>query len=305
MDNGLTFSEMIVLAQKAAHDTTAEAKAFLIQQMNIGLSILTTDLGVRYNEDTRSINTIASTNSYNLPENFVRLKHLYVMVGTIRYTAQEVFDENYWQRLMIHASAIKSDFLTHVFIRRSTFEIYPYPANSSNVMSFIYEPIPKPLLNEDYTTGTITTLTNNAQVVTGSGTTWTSTMIGRHFKINADGQYYEIATVPSTTSLTIAKPYQGISIAAGTSAYTIGEMPRLPGPTNFIPPLYAAWKYYEMFKKSNEWATRYKMEYEQANLWAKEAFNRQFSDTYIPNTYYMRKLLPMRNVNWFPQNIGL
>ena len=65
-----------------------------------------------------------------------------------------------------------------------------------------------------YTTGTIS-ISNNTTTVTGSGTSWTSDMVGRSIMLN--GGWYPIAAVSSSTSLTIAVPYAEEDIPAGTT----------------------------------------------------------------------------------------
>ena len=87
----------------------------------------------------------------------------------------------------------------------------------------------------DYTTGTITTIANNGYTVTGSGTSWTVQMQGRWIKITAtdsantgDNEWYQIQTVNSSTSITLSRPYQGLSISTGSATYTIGQMSVIP-----------------------------------------------------------------------------
>ena len=60
-----------------------------------------------------------------------------------------------------------------------------------------------------YDTGTVT-FTKNGRTVTGSGTTWTEAMVGWRIGSAASREeVYEIVAVGSTTSLTLARPYEG------------------------------------------------------------------------------------------------
>lgn len=61
-----------------------------------------------------------------------------------------------------------------------------------------------------YSTGKAT-CTNGSQSVTGSGTTWTSAMVGLKIQLQGDNAHYYISAVNSTTSLTLAVPYQGVN----------------------------------------------------------------------------------------------
>ncbi len=74
--------------------------------------------------------------------------------------------------------------------------------------------------SNSYTTGTIA-VTNNSTTVTGVSTVWISAMVGR--KIMLGGAWWTIAAVASNTSLTIAAPFAGVTLAAGTS-YTIATL---------------------------------------------------------------------------------
>jgi hypothetical protein len=69
-----------------------------------------------------------------------------------------------------------------------------------------------------YSTGTVT-VSNGSVAVTGSGTTWTSAMLGRQFRASSLGEFYEIASVESATSLSLRYAYGG-NTASG-AAYSI------------------------------------------------------------------------------------
>ena len=78
----------------------------------------------------------------------------------------------------------------------------------------------------DYTTGTVA-VANTTGVVTGSGTTFTSAMVGLGFKASGHSVWYRIKTYSSGTSITIeddkddeTSAYTGGAISAGAS-YTI------------------------------------------------------------------------------------
>lgn len=77
----------------------------------------------------------------------------------------------------------------------------------------------------DYTTGTVAI--DSAGVVTGTGTTFTSSMVGKPFKATGHTKWYRVKTYTSATSVTIendsddeASAYDGGVISAGAT-YTI------------------------------------------------------------------------------------
>jgi hypothetical protein len=78
----------------------------------------------------------------------------------------------------------------------------------------------------DYTTGTVA-IANSTGVVTGSGTTFTSAMVGKPFKATGHTKWYRVASYSSATSITIendsddeTSSYDGGAISAGAT-YTI------------------------------------------------------------------------------------
>lgn len=64
-----------------------------------------------------------------------------------------------------------------------------------------------------YSDGTIAA-TQGSRTITGTSTTWTSSMVGRKF-LGPDSHYYKIASVASATSITLTEPYQGADVTGG------------------------------------------------------------------------------------------
>jgi len=225
----ISFGEAQTRFQRLAQDTSDGALAFFKTSYNVGLHILESELGTFYTEETYTDTTTASNNSYKTPDQFVRLKIAYVTVNNIRYVLEEIHDEDEWQAMLAAQMSGTSDIARYIFIRRDRFEIFPTPtATAGNTITLIYEAGGRDLAFDDYTTGTVTTLAAGAVAVTLSGSTLTSAMVGRYFKVNSYPVWYKVATFGTTTTFTIDKKYTGVSISAGTEAYTIGEMPRTP-----------------------------------------------------------------------------
>lgn len=72
-----------------------------------------------------------------------------------------------------------------------------------------------------YSTGTVS-ISNDGTIVTGSGTTWTSAMVGRSILLGE--LWYEITAFGSTTSLTIGRGFSGATLSGSTYriATTVG-----------------------------------------------------------------------------------
>lgn len=74
-----------------------------------------------------------------------------------------------------------------------------------------------------FTTAGTVSVTNGSATVTGSGTSWTSTMVGALFQVDGDANVYTIASVASATSLTLTANYSGAT--ASGAGYRISWRP--------------------------------------------------------------------------------
>lgn len=297
----LSFQEQYTQCQDLAQDTDSDSLTFFKNNLNTGQRQLEVELGSFYTEETHTDTTVASDNSYKTPARYVRLKVGYVTVDSTRYPLEEVQDEDEWQSYQAAlSSSSTSDIAQKIFVRKDNYYLFPTPASAGNTITLIYEASSPILQNDDYTTGTITTLANAGTAVTASGSTFTAAMAGRYFKINADGVWYKIASFGTTTTLTLDKPYEGTAISAGSSAYTIGEMPITPEDTHIIPVYYALWQYYQGFKQSTSKGAYYKSLYEQELARAKSSYARRYSSKYIPPSS-ARGRKPVINPNWYPE----
>jgi len=277
-----SFESIYTNTQQNVQDYDATALTYLKRQINVGLHILEAELGSFHTEETKDIDTEDETGTYSLPADFIRLKEAHLVIDSTQYNLEEVFTEDLWQALQQSYYGSYNDEATHIFCRRDKFEIFPAAENADNTMTLRYEAGGQDLQYDDVDGGTITTLANAGTAVTGSSTAWTSAMIGRYFKIDDDGSWYRISAVGSTTTLTIDRPYEGVAIAAGTESYTIGEMPRTPGATHYIPGLYAEWQYYKGFKQNDVKARLLREDFFGATRMAKETYSKRYSSNYIP-----------------------
>lgn len=66
-----------------------------------------------------------------------------------------------------------------------------------------------------YTTGTVAA-TQDSATITGSGTTFTSAMVGRLIIISTDDNWYEISAYVSATEITLASNYTGATVSGKT-----------------------------------------------------------------------------------------
>jgi len=210
----------------------------------------------------RTTSTIANTSFVALPYDVDLVESVSVTVGTTIYTPKPVANRDEWDRL--HYSSYTSDTPEKWFVYNGQIGIWPKPTTSGSTISLNCKVKPVDLNVADYTTGTVTSITNNDETLTISGSTLTYPMTGRWARItlddgtdSGDGQWYEISSITSTTVLELVRPYGGTTISGGSQAYTIGMMPLLPEAFHSLPEQYAAYRYWAK-EKDAERAISYK-----------------------------------------------
>lgn len=259
----MSFQDSYELCQSLASDQDATNLALFKKLYNIGLHRLEKKLGIYHTEEKTTFTTVddaisgSSYQDYMIPNDFSALTELYVTVGSTKYNADLIQDDELWRRM--NSTSSTSDSLTNCFIRRDRVELWPIPS-SANTATLRYTAISKDLSATDYTAGTITTLANEGTAVTGSGSTWTALMVGRGFKTD-DGEWYRIGAFTDATHITLEAPYKGTAIATGTSSYTIGEMARIPPDTHELPCWYALWKYHQGLRENRMQAKDYEKDW--------------------------------------------
>lgn len=218
---------------------------------------------------TATDTTVASTQSYALPGEAEKLQYVTMTVGTTVYTPREIEDRQMWEALN-QSTSQTSSVPEFYFVFNSKVYFYPTPAASSNTITFYYKKAQKDLSITDYTTGTITTATQGSTAIVGSGTSWTAKMAGRYIRITdsdtantGDGFWYEIASSGSATTLTLVREYAGTSIAAGSAAYTIGQLPLLPEAYHDLPVYKACENYFTSVEPDANLAALYYKKYEE------------------------------------------
>jgi hypothetical protein len=193
-------------------------------------------------ETTVSVPTVSSQAYVEIPNNIRKLVSLYIQNsgGTI-YPVTPIFDRGTWERVLATRLAA-SDVPLFVYVQGTRVYIQPTPATTANTVYMTGRINLRDLSVADYTTGGILTLANGGTGVTGTGTTWTTSMAGRWLRIaesdtanKGDGFWYPITSVGSATTITLGKPYNGTAISAGNAAYIIGQMNPIPEAYDMAP----------------------------------------------------------------------
>jgi len=180
------------------------------------------------NQTAQNANTVAAQQYYHNPPGIVKIESVVILQGQIAYPLKLVNSQQEWNYINQYPN-IQVFIPQFYFPRRDDFGVWPTPqAIYPMTVNYIYRD--RNLNVTDYIAATVT-FTNNSQSIVGSGTVFTSDMIGR-FIVPTDtdgfptGYWYRITAVTDTTHLTIETFYEGAT-AIG-SKYLIGQTPELP-----------------------------------------------------------------------------
>lgn len=238
-----TFTKLRNLTATYCNVNTGDTTLMLTIDSNVNDSIRTIcnlqGGKLRFLEATKDMYTVANQETYQLPNGFRKLMDMYIYDGTglstdTIYAPQMVFDPTIWKRvLQSHLGTQQVPYFTYV--ENTTYKIQPIPSVTGNLIKLRGRLEVKDLTIADYTTGTITSISNGGTALVGNGTVWTRDMIGRYIQITettaangGDGFWYEIGGWTDATHITLTKPYEGTTISAGTAAYTIGQCSVIP-----------------------------------------------------------------------------
>lgn len=210
-----------------------------------GTAIDITDTGT--GTHTLSVNTIFQP----LPYDMDLVESVTVKVSGTIHTPKPSPSADHFDKLRY--STYNSDIPEWWFIDEGKIAVWPRSATAGNVISVKGKIRVPDLRIADYSTGTVDIITNGSQKVTGSGTSWTKSMVGRWIRVthtdtdasSGDGEWYEVIAVESSTILYLGRPYGGRSLTTGAAAaYIIGQMPLLPEAFHDLPEFYAAFRYW-------------------------------------------------------------
>lgn len=208
-------------------------------------------------ETSKYTSTVAGQQFYDLPYDYKIMKSLLVNVSSILYAPQEASNRDFWNYIN-ESTVVTSDIPEYFYESEGSVGLWPIPT-SVNTMTMEYALKRKDLSMEDYVTGSVNSVSNGSTTVTFNGTALTSKMNGFWLKIadselgnTGDGVWYQIDTVDSTTSLTLRKPYGGISISSGTATYIIGQCSLIPEDYQEVSVYKAAQVYFTFYNPDAE-----------------------------------------------------
>lgn len=186
------------------------------------------------NEASTTIITVSGQQFYNLPFDFSKNKTDTITTGQLKWTPTEVLSRQDWDRLNVFPYT--ADFPSNYFIWNNQLGFYPIPSTAGNTITYNYKRRVTDLTFLDYTTGTVSA-TNASTTITGAGTGFVANYLsvaGSVLNLNlwlkitppsGDGNWYQISSLNSATSLTLTNTYTG-GTTSGAS-FVIGQMPVL------------------------------------------------------------------------------
>lgn len=197
----------------------------------------------------------ANQTSLALPATIGKVLGVTLTSGTHKKPMNQVNSRREWD-VLTQTSGVYATYPTHFFVFNDTIQFFPGISTASLTITVQYLRRQKDIGIADYTTGTISAVTNGDGTITGGSTSWTAKMAGRFIRITdsytantGDGEWYEIASYTSATELELQGTYQGISIAAGSAAYIIADVSLYPEAYQMLP-LYHGLVHY--FTSENE-----------------------------------------------------
>jgi len=212
-------------------------------------------------EASKKLTTTASTQEYRIPYNVDQIRSVSVTIDSVRYSPRLSPNQEHWDSL--NYVSYEQDIPEWYFVFNNRLLLYPTPATTTaSAIEYIYKQRVVDLENADYTTGTISAMTNTtvAATVTGSGTSWSRQMDGYYIKVDqtltgtnsGDNFWYKINSVSTTTSLALETLYSNAGWSGQSNTYTIGQMPLLPEAYQDLPWIYAAAQYWKK-EGDNRW----------------------------------------------------
>lgn len=279
----LSYSSILAECQaQAGDDTSTNSTTIFTTGINQGLHLFRAALRREYTLERKTFGVVANQQFYQMPEDGVRVDKVTITVGGIDYPLKEVTNDDNWYRLNAQ-NTVTSTIPEYFYVRgQDEFGIYPTPASTiAGAGELVYQARVPDLGIADYTMGTIT-VTNGDATVTGSGTTFTAAMVGRHLRPTTSDQdaiWYRIDTFTSSTSIELENVYDGTS-GAGLN-YTIGELPNIPEEFHMNLADYGLYRYY-MRRRDGEIARMFKNEFEIGLQRARQQYSSKTVSNYIP-----------------------
>lgn len=242
-----TFSTLQTTAHNGTNTNVSSTavNTTLKKYINDGKRIMDGFLPIFRNRIVSQTTSVADQQYYHYPPDFGHIVSVKVTIGSHDYPCNVVESNKHWDE--INAISVSTQAIpTLYFPRAFDFGIYPIPQASTYTIEVTYAQKTKDFTTEDYSTGTVQ-VSNNSTSVIGTGTTFSSDMVGRWFN-GPDKKWYKIQSFVGVTEITLETFYEGNSETG--ASYLIGESMDFPEELHNLPAMYAIGMYY-MLDKGN------------------------------------------------------
>lgn len=200
-----------------------------------GSTSITWQSPITTTQSTAAISTMG-VQGYPVPNNVSKIKNVTITIGQLVYTPSPVQSIEEWTKLnaLPYASSIPAYF----FVYNNQLNFWPIQATSGDVITINCQVEIADMTYEDYTTGTVASMSVGSNAVTGSGTAFNTTGLfpagvdltyaNVFFTANppkGDGLAYQVQSFTSDTVLTLLKPIVNAPGTGGT--LLVGQYPLL------------------------------------------------------------------------------
>jgi hypothetical protein len=290
----ISYTEARNYAGKITKDESSSNLSFLGTGINNSVRRRLAGYHYPFLEETNTDTTVANKRNYAKPANIGKLSTVKITVGSYTYTPKEAPSRMFFDKITETARTSNIPEWWYEYNGDVNFE--PIPSSNGNIISFFGKKKLKDINAADYTTGTIS-LTNGSATVTGSGTTFTSEMVGRYLKSNNEGIWYKILSFTSATSITLDRTYQGAT--ASNLSYTIAELIPLPDGFEDLPVYDAVSEYFMTQELDIQKAMYYKSRADELEIRMKREYGSKTDQVEINGIDYQ-----IDNPNLYTSSIG-
>ena len=250
--------------------------------------------------------TIAQTQFYNLPPQVKKLINITITIGSVVWQPKECPTRQDWDALNVQT--FYNDFPLYFFVYNGQVGIWPIPSSNGNVITMNYKTRIVDLSMADVTdvtsSQTVSITTNTTTVTAFGGTPFNKWMASQWIRIpfsstdsaNGDNQWYQIASVPSATTLTLMNQYTGATVSGGK--FTVGQVSILPEDYQDLPLYRMGVIYYTTRLPDATRASLYQKLYDTGEAKLNEEFGSKTSSIILPDVP-----LPIQNPNLFQSNL--
>lgn len=245
MNSQIKSSELLTEYKTYTRDTTTDNDTAGKRRIDYYYTYLLSQTNNYIIEKTKYGSLVDAQRGYLLFPDLIGLKNVRVYDGAQWHPVQPVYSIDQWHALTgaAHSSNIPSHFIVFNQNGNLYIEFDPIPNDDvTDGIEFVYEGYQDRLIfPTDYTTGTVA-ITNGSAAVTGSGTSFASSHVGRFLQISNGKYWYDIKTVGGGTSITLVNSFQETTVSG--ASYTIAELLRIPPEFAYTPVWGAAMDYY-------------------------------------------------------------